>query len=322
MTNTKNIIFVVPNIFSLKTRLDIVLSRLFYNYSRTCLKNWILNHQVNVNGRTFNKPSIKVSCGDLITINVIKSNDQFYNAQNIHLNVVYEDNDILVINKQSNLVVHPGAGNKDGTLLNALLYKDEKFLSVPRSGIVHRLDKNTTGLMVIAKNVISYNNLIKLMKSKNIIRKYEAIVHGRIISGGTIDRCIKRHPIKRVVMTTSISGKSAITHYRIIKRFFHYTHLAVKLETGRTHQIRVHMLSINHPLVGDNMYGNKYKFHKKITSDVLKVVKNFPRQALHASKLRLKHPITGLWMEWNSTLPKDILDLLNCLNVNDDTNKN
>ncbi|XBC38555.1 MAG: 23S rRNA pseudouridine(1911/1915/1917) synthase RluD [Buchnera aphidicola (Melaphis rhois)] len=309
---------IIPSTCQLKIRLDKVLSQLFPEYSRTCLKKWILNNQISINGVVCNKPSINVYHRDEININVVKHLHHAYIPQDIHINVIYEDNDILVIDKQANLVVHPGAGNKYGTLLNALLYRDSNFLSVPRCGIVHRLDKNTTGLMVIAKNIESYNNLIESMRSRKIIRQYEAVVYGKLISGGGIFLSIQRHPIQRTMMTTSITGKSAITHYRIVKRFSYCTHITVRLETGRTHQIRVHMLSINHPVVGDKIYRNKYKFCKSITSKMFEIVKKFPRQALHASKLCLKHPITGIWMEWNSVLPKDILNLLSQLNIYND----
>lgn len=318
MINTENITAIVSDTIPLKMRLDKALLQLFSGHSRTCVKKWILNCQVNVNDVVFNKPNTKVICGDKITVNNIASVRNIDNSQNIPLNVVYEDEDILVIDKQVDLVVHPGSGHKDGTLLNALLYKDSCFSNVPRSGIVHRLDKNTTGLMVIAKNIKSYDILVNLMKSRKIVRKYEAIVHGRVISGGTICQPIKRNPLKRTAMITSITGKKAITHYRVIKRFSCHTHLAITLETGRTHQIRVHMLSINHPLIGDRVYGNKYKVCKNVVFSLRNVVRFFPRQALHASKLSLEHPIKKVHMEWNSNFPQDILTLLNQLNVCED----
>ncbi|XBC41108.1 MAG: 23S rRNA pseudouridine(1911/1915/1917) synthase RluD [Buchnera aphidicola (Nurudea yanoniella)] len=315
MTNTKILTAVIPNVFQVDMRLDRVLAKLFFEYSRTYLKKCILNRQICINGIVFNKPNIKVSCGDIVTVKII-SNANINHPQDIPLNIIYEDNDILIIDKPDNLVVHPGAGHKDGTLLNGLLYKSNKFINVPRSGIVHRLDKNTTGLMVIAKNIFSYNTLIRSMKSREIIRQYEAIVHGKMISGGSISFPIKRHSSRRTIMTIGIRGREAITHYRIIKRFSFCTHLMVKLETGRTHQIRVHMLNINHPLIGDREYGNKYKYCRYINSSTHNIVKNFPRQALHASKLLLKHPRTCSWMEWNSSIPEDILNLLNHLNKN------
>ncbi|XBC39083.1 MAG: 23S rRNA pseudouridine(1911/1915/1917) synthase RluD [Buchnera aphidicola (Nurudea shiraii)] len=317
MVNIKILRVVVPTMLKSNMRLDKVLAKLFFEYSRTCLKKWILNNQVNINGKVFSKPNTKVLFGDEITIKIIHNSylNSLKYPQKIPLNIIYEDNDILVINKQANLVVHPGAGHKDGTLLNALLYQNHNFLSIPRAGIIHRLDKNTTGLMVIAKNVLSYNNLAKSMKSRKIVRKYEALVYGRVISGGSVFASIKRHPFRRTIMTTGVVGKKAITHYRIIKRFSCYTHLMIQLETGRTHQIRVHMLSINYPIIGDREYGNKYKFSRNMVASVHKVVKAFPRQALHASELCLKHPTTNLWMKWNSPIPKDMLDLLSHLNL-------
>ncbi|XBC44212.1 MAG: 23S rRNA pseudouridine(1911/1915/1917) synthase RluD [Buchnera aphidicola (Schlechtendalia peitan)] len=317
MINIKQFTIVVPDTFPPKMRLDKAISQLLSSYSRTCLKEWILNFRVTVNGIILNRPNIRISCGDKIVINVVNYTDDFDSPQDIPLTVVYEDNDILVIDKQANLVVHPGAGNKNGTLLNALLYKNRNFAYIPRSGIVHRLDKDTTGLMIIAKNIISYNILIEFMKCKKIIRKYEAVVCGRVVSGGTIDKSIKRHSNRRTIMTTDVTGKKAITHYRIIKKFSYCTHLKIKLETGRTHQIRVHMLDINHPLIGDHVYNNKYKYLKGVPFKILKIVKEFPRQALHASQLCLKHPITGVWMTWNSCVPSDIKCLLNQLHQND-----
>ncbi|XBC41629.1 MAG: 23S rRNA pseudouridine(1911/1915/1917) synthase RluD [Buchnera aphidicola (Kaburagia rhusicola rhusicola)] len=318
MINTKNVTVIMSDIIPSKMRLDKAILQLFSGYSRTCVKKWIVNCQVNVNDVVFNKPNTKVICGDKITVNNITSVKNVDNSQNIPLNIVYEDEDILVINKQVDLVVHPGPGHEDGTLLNALLYKDSCFFNVPRSGIVHRLDKNTTGLMVIAKNIKSYDNLVSSMKSRKIVRQYEAVVHGRVISGGTICKPIKRHPLKRTSMTTSVVGKRAITHYRVIKRFYCHTHLVITLETGRTHQIRVHMLSINHPLIGDRVYGNKHKFCKNVVFSLRNTVRSFPRQALHASKLSLEHPIKKVRMEWNSNLPQDISILLNQLNVSED----
>ncbi|ANF17133.1 23S rRNA pseudouridylate synthase [Buchnera aphidicola (Schlechtendalia chinensis)] len=317
MINFKKFTVIVSNTFSKKTRLDKVLSKLFSQYSRTCIKKWIVNFRVNVNGKIFDKPNMYVSYGDKIIVSIVNESNNFDSPQNISLCIVYEDKDILVIDKQTNLVVHPGAGNKCGTLLNALLYRNSSFMHIPRSGIVHRLDKNTTGLMIIGKNIISYNALIELMRSRKIIRQYETVVHGRMISGGTIIRPIARHPTRRTIMTVSTSGKKAITHYRVIKRFSYHTHLRVKLETGRTHQIRVHMLDIHYPLIGDPIYGKKYQSLKNISKETFKMVKEFPRQALHSSKLCLKHPITGVQMKWNSCLPNDMLHLLKQLNKND-----
>ncbi|AAO27082.1 ribosomal large subunit pseudouridine synthase D [Buchnera aphidicola str. Bp (Baizongia pistaciae)] len=316
MQNKLKLIAIVPKISLLKNRLDQVLASLFKKHSRTILKRHILSKDVCVNGRILDQPDAKVLYKDIISINLKFKAKNDYQAENIFLNVIYEDDDILVINKQDNFVVHPGAGNTSGTLLNALLHRDSTFFNIPRAGIVHRLDKDTTGLMVIAKNNLSYMALIDQIKCKKVIREYQAIVYGKVISGGTIVKSIIRNPIKRTTMIVNKCGKRAITHYRILKRFTHHTHLKIILETGRTHQIRTHMLYINFPLVGDKTYGNKFKFYKNISLTLLEQVKKFPRQALHASRLCLYHPVTKHLMEWNSTLPRDMLNLIALLNKN------
>lgn len=316
MKNIFELTALVPKTLLCKNRLDLVLKSLFHQYSRTFLKKNILKKNVFVNGSVFDRPDLKVFFKDLICIKLKLKKNNFLKSEDISLDIVYEDNDILIINKQNNLVVHPGAGNKNGTLLNALLYYNDIFLNVPRAGIVHRLDKNTTGLMVVAKNVFAYKALIQQIKDKRVIREYQAIVHGRVISGGTITEPIMRNPIKRTTMKVHYNGKTAITHYRVLQRFMYYTHLRVQLETGRTHQIRVHMLHINFPIIGDTIYNNKRKFCKNISLKLFNKIQKFPRQALHASKLCLYHPVTQCLMEWNSVLPTDMLSLIECLNSN------
>lgn len=316
MSNKVTLMFSVFKIPVLGCRLDLFLKILFSQYSRTFLKKIILNNEVFINGNICCNPDKKISYKDLIVISFTIYKEKYYLAEKISLNIVYEDNDILVIDKQDNFIVHPGAGIKSGTLLNALLYKDNVFFNVPRAGIVHRLDKNTTGLMVIAKTVLAYYNLINQIKLKKVVREYQAIVYGRVISGGTIIKPIIRNPYKRISMMVNQCGKIAITHYRVIQRYSYHTHLKIKLETGRTHQIRVHMLYINFPIVGDQLYGNKYKFYKNIKEEFFQEIRAFSRQALHASKLCLYHPVTQCFMEWNSKLPKDILNLIKLLNCN------
>ncbi|MBZ2279362.1 RluA family pseudouridine synthase, partial [Buchnera aphidicola] len=209
---------------------------------------------------------------------------ELFNAdlpENIFLNIIYEDNDILIINKNAGLVVHPGAGNMNGTILNALLYRYKNIHNLPRSGIVHRLDKNTSGLMVIAKNMYSYIFLLNLLKKRKIVREYQAIVKGNMISGGIIDNPISRHKTKKICMMTSSIGRKAITHYKIIKRFKGYTHVLLRLDTGRTHQIRVHMLHIGYPLLGDPLYCPSNYIHVSKLYDKKSAIfiQNFSRQA-------------------------------------------
>jgi len=305
----------VPMFFGSNKRLDRVLANMFNQYSRTILKKWILNEQINVNGHIIKKPNMQVFSGDIITVNFI-SEEKYHISENIILNIVYEDDDVLVINKPTDLVVHPGAGCVNGTILNALLYKDHLFHKIPRAGIVHRLDKNTTGLMLIAKNIIAYEILVKYLKNREIIREYEAIVVGNIISGGTVKKPINRHKKNRIKMCVSAVGKKATTHYRIIERFKYHTHLRVQLETGRTHQIRVHMLYIMYPILGDPVYCGKFSNPKGISKIVLNEISFFSRPALHASKLRFFHPRTNKLMEFSIELPADMKKLIHILKTN------
>ncbi|WP_425619561.1 23S rRNA pseudouridine(1911/1915/1917) synthase RluD [Buchnera aphidicola] len=294
-------------------RLDQVLSIIFNEYSRSYLKKMIIMNQVAVNGIIINIPDKKILGKETITI-YLKNEQILYDLpENISLNIIYEDDHILVINKPDGLVVHPGSGHKTGTILNALLYYDKNIRNVPRSGIVHRLDKNTTGLMVIAKNIFSYNYLVKLLKERKIVRKYQGIVTGNVISGGTINQPIMRHPIKRTCMTVNRLGKTAITHYTIINRFKNHTHISIRLETGRTHQIRVHMSYIKHPLFGDPCYSNFNNYIKYKNDQKINQVYKFSRQALHANYLSFLHPVRQNLMSWTIPFPKDMIELISKL---------
>ncbi|UDG81269.1 Ribosomal large subunit pseudouridine synthase D [Candidatus Profftia lariciata] len=294
-------------------RLDQSLAQLFPDYSRSCIKKWILDERVQINGKIIKKPKEKVLGGQKIIINALIE-EKTWKPQNIPLNIIYEDNDIVVIYKPHNLVVHPGAGHKNDTMLNALLYHYPYSVHLPRAGIVHRLDKNTTGLMVVAKNLIAQTNLIQALQRCKITREYEAIAMGIMTTGSkTIKDPIARHPIKRTHMTVSHLGKPAITHYRIMEKFRMHTRLCLRLETGRTHQIRVHMAHIGYPLVGDNIYIGRPRPPKGASKELLYVLNNFDRQALHATMLRLYHPISGVHMEWHAPLPRDMIELINVL---------
>ncbi|EGT76092.1 23S rRNA pseudouridine(1911/1915/1917) synthase RluD [Haemophilus haemolyticus] len=294
-------------------RLDQTLAELFPEYSRSRLKTWIEADLVKLNDRITNIPREKVLGGEKIEITVEVEDETRFEPENIPLNIVYEDDDIIVINKPKDLVVHPGAGNPNGTVLNALLYHYPPIAEVPRAGIVHRLDKDTTGLMVVAKTIPAQTKLVRDLQKRKITREYEAVASGIMTKGGTVDQPMARHATKRTLMAVHPMGKPAVTHYRIMENYRNYTRLRLRLETGRTHQIRVHMAHIAHPLLGDQTYGGRPRPPKNANEDFMEVLRNFKRQALHAVMLRLAHPITGEMMEWYAPLPDDFVELLNAL---------
>nr|WP_069470834.1 23S rRNA pseudouridine(1911/1915/1917) synthase RluD [Candidatus Marithrix sp. Canyon 246] len=280
-------------------RLDKALAELCPSYSRGRLQQWIRDGYVLVN-QTTSRAKNKVQGGENIEIATQITTEVAWQAQKLPLNILYEDEDLLIINKAAGVVVHPGAGNPDKTLVNALLHHAPELEQIPRAGIIHRIDKDTSGLLVVARSLTAHADLVQKLQQRKFIRKYEAIVHGVMVAGSTIDAPIGRHPTQRVRMAVVENGKPAITHYRIIERYRNYTHISVKLETGRTHQIRVHMAYKRYPLLGDPVYGGR-RIHK---------FKNFNRQALHAASLGLDHPNSGEFMQWTAALPDDILKLL------------
>lgn len=296
-------------------RLDQALAELFPDYSRSRIKEWILDNRVQVNDKIINKPKEKMLGGEKIEVDALIEEDVRWEPQNIPLNIVYEDDDILVINKPRDLVVHPGAGNPDGTVLNALLYRYPEIVNVPRAGIVHRLDKDTTGLMVVAKTVPAQTHLVEALQRREITREYEAVATGRMTAGGLVNEPISRHPTKRTHMAVHPMGKPAVTHYRVMEHFRAHTRLRLRLETGRTHQIRVHMAHIHHPLIGDQLYGGRSRPLKGASEEFRETLRRFDRQALHATMLRLYHPITGIEMEWHAPLPDDMVELIRVLKV-------
>ena len=293
-------------------RLDASLAEMLPDYSRSKITAWIKSGDALINGKIF-KPKGKTSGDEIVflTLNQKQSND--WTAEEIPLNVVYEDEDIIVINKQFGMVTHPGAGNWTGTLANALLYYDSTLSRLDRAGIVHRLDKNTSGLMVVARNEKSQKYLVEQLQNHSVDREYSAIVYGHMIAGGTVDEPIGRDSRDRVKQAVSQSGKEALTHYRAIDRFKSHTHVKAILETGRTHQIRVHLSYVGHSLIGDPMYGGRVRFPKKASEELKKALLSFKRQALHSKKLTLKHPISGEVMSWKAPLPDDMQDLLSVL---------
>jgi len=294
-------------------RLDQTLAQMFPDYSRSRLKDWILAGCVTVNGEVLDRPREKMYGGEIITIDAQVEAEIRFEAQDIPLNIVYEDDDILVINKPAGLVVHPGAGNPDGTVLNALLHHCPDLEVVPRAGIVHRLDKDTTGLMVVAKTIAAQTNLVEALQLREITREYEAVANGIMTAGGVVDEPIGRHATKRTHMAVTFSGRPSVTHYRVMEKYRLHTRLRLRLETGRTHQIRVHMSHISHPLVGDPVYGGRPRPPKNATPELLNVLRGFKRQALHAAMLSLFHPITGEQMTWHAELPEDFVELVSVL---------
>ncbi|OZI14358.1 23S rRNA pseudouridine(1911/1915/1917) synthase [Sodalis-like symbiont of Philaenus spumarius] len=294
-------------------RLDQALAELFPDYSRSRIKAWILDGLVRVNGRVTAVPKEKMLGCESVEIQAFIEESPRWEAQAIPLNIVYEDEYILVINKPRDLVIHPGAGNADGTVLNALLHYFPPIVDVPRAGIVHRLDKDTTGLMVVAKIVSAQTRLVASLQAREITREYEAVAIGTMTAGGTVEQPIARHATKRTHMAVHSMGKSAVTHYRIMEHFRAHTRLRLRLETGRTHQIRVHMAHINHPLIGDPLYGGRPRPPKGASDAFNEVLRSFDRQALHATLLRLYHPITSIEMEWHAPLPQDMVTLIAAL---------
>ncbi|MAH29037.1 23S rRNA pseudouridine(1911/1915/1917) synthase RluD [Pseudoalteromonas sp. bablab_jr010] len=304
-------------------RLDQVLAQLFPDYSRSRIKTWILDDKITVNGEILNTPREKLLGGEMVSVETTIEAPREYEAQNIKLNIVYEDDDILVINKPMGLVVHPGAGNPDGTVLNALLHHYPDIINVPRAGIVHRLDKDTTGLMVVAKTIPAQTHLVSsLQKRENFTREYEAICNGTMTAGGMVEKPIGRHATKRTHMAVHEMGKPAVTHYRVAEKFRAHTRLRLRLETGRTHQIRVHMAYLNHPLVGDQLYGGRPRPPKGATPELFQMLRDFKRQALHAVKLSIAHPITGELMTWQAPIPDDMAAMTEALRADTKANPN
>lgn len=293
-------------------RLDQVAAQLFAEHSRSRLSAWIKEGLLTVDGAVL-RPRDIVHGGALLELNAEQEAQGEWIAQDIELDIVYEDDQLLVINKPAGLVVHPAAGHADGTLLNALLHHVPDIVNVPRAGIVHRLDKDTTGLMVVAKTIQAQTQLVDQLQKRSVSRIYECIVIGVITAGGKIDAPIGRSSSQRQRMAVTDGGKQAISHYRVLERFRSHTHTRVKLETGRTHQIRVHMSHVGYPLVGDPVYGGRFRIPPAASQTLVQSLKEFPRQALHARFLELDHPVTGQRMKWESALPDDLVWLLTLL---------
>ena len=297
-------------------RIDSSLAEMLPHFSRSKITSSIKSGLALINENLF-KPKDKVIGNEVVTISLSQKEPTTWAPEDIPLDIVYEDDDIIVINKPFGLVTHPGAGNWNGTLANALLNYDSNLSKLDRAGIVHRLDKNTSGLMVISKNAKSQKFLVEQLQSHSVEREYSAIVYGHMISGGSINEPIGRDPKDRVKQAILTNGKESKTHYRAIDRFMSHTHVKAILETGRTHQIRVHLSHIGHPLIGDPMYGGRVRFPKKASLELKDELLNFQRQALHSKKLTLTHPTTGQSMSWKVDLPADMQQLLSTLNKYD-----
>ncbi len=300
-----------------RQRLDAVLVTLFPDYSRSRLQQWIKDGRVLING-VVPRAKDKVDGFETIQVHVVAElHDTSVLPQDIALDIVYVDADIIVINKSVNLVVHPAAGHNDGTLQNALLHFDASLAEVPRAGIVHRLDKDTTGLLVVARHIKSHKLLVEQLQAREFAREYQAVVRGVMTAGGTVDEPIGRDPRDRKRMAVRFDGKPSVTHYRVLRRFGHHTHVQVTLETGRTHQIRVHLTHLRYPLVGDQAYGGRLQLPRGASDQLKETLRGFKRQALHAARLGLEHPMTGEHMEWEVPIPDDMQHLLNVLAQDD-----
>ena len=308
MTIETNKVLKVPETLS-GQRIDLALTAMLSDVSRSKIKTSILDGRVLLNEEIVSKLNTKLHGGEVIEITFIEEEVVETIPQEINLDIVDEDADFIVVNKTPDLVVHPGAGNKTNTLLNGLLFKFPELKKLPRGGIVHRLDKDTSGLMVVAKNEKSLFNLSNQISNRTVTRIYQAFVVGKISKSGKIDEPIGRHPSNRQKQSVLSSGKEAITHYSLGATYGNYSHLFLRLETGRTHQIRVHLSHLGFPIIGDPLYGRKRRFAKSTDSKLREVIEQFPRQALHASSLGFLHPSTNKKIEFTIELPKDIKNL-------------
>jgi 23S rRNA pseudouridine1911/1915/1917 synthase len=293
-------------------RLDQVMAELLPEYSRTRLKDWIDEGKVLVDGAAL-KPRDKVVGGEAVQVEATLEPETLVSGEAIDLDIVHQDQHVLVLNKPAGLVVHPGAGNHAGTLQNALLHFEPGLAVLPRAGIVHRLDKDTSGLMVVARTVEAHTALVRQIEAREVEREYQAVCVGVMTAGGTVDAPIDRHRLDRLRMAVRQGGREAVTHYRVVTRFRGHTHVWLKLETGRTHQIRVHMAHIRYPLVGDAVYGGRLLLPKGASPEVVEELRSFRRQALHAARLAFAHPVSGKPIDVAAALPADMQNLIGIL---------
>lgn len=309
--NRIDLTFHIPPEYAGK-RIDQVIAQMLTDYSRARIQGWILSGDLQVNHKPV-KSRDKVSGGEQVDIRTVIEAAGVWEGQSIPFDTVYVDDDIIIVNKPIGLVVHPGAGVKDGTLVNALLHEYPELSALPRAGVVHRLDKNTSGLLIVARSIKAHTHLVKMMAKREIHRTYVAIVNGVMTSGGTVDAPLARHQRQRLKRAVVESGKEAITHYRVLERFGLHTFIQCELETGRTHQIRVHMAHIGFPILGDMLYGMNSKLPQHLSDEQKNTLKRFKRQALHAIHLSFEHPVTGEPLDFDCPLPEDIQELLTLL---------
>ncbi len=293
-------------------RLDQAVAALLPDYSRSRLKAWILSGHVKLDGAD-STPRSKVVAGQIVDVVAELPTESAVESLDIPLDVIHEDEHLIVLNKPAGLVVHPGAGNRDGTLVSGLLHRWPELAGLPRGGLLHRLDKDTTGLLAIARSLPAHTRLVRDLHDRAITREYRAVCVGRLTAGGSVSAKIGRHPQHRTKMAVTERGREAVTHYRVLQRFAAHSFLALRLETGRTHQIRVHMAHLRHPLVGDTSYGGRRGLPAGADTQLISVLQNFPRQALHASRLVLRHPISEEILSLHAALPEDFRRLLAAL---------
>ena len=290
-------------------RLDLALADTFSEFSRSKLKKWLESNLVSVNEKVVNKPSYKVTFPAKLELIIPDENLTEDLAERLDLKIVKSTKEYIIISKEAGMVVHPGAGNKSGTLLNALLYEYPELKKLPRAGIVHRLDKDTSGLMVVARKESAMQSLSEQISNRSIKRIYQAFTVGKVERSGKIEAPIGRHPKNRQKQAIIDSGREAISHYKVIESFGSYSHLEVSLETGRTHQIRVHMNHLGFPLIGDPLYGRRRRFAKNTHQKLREIIESFPRQALHAAQLSFIDPATSKEVTFQSNLPSDLVEL-------------
>jgi 23S rRNA pseudouridine1911/1915/1917 synthase len=293
-------------------RLDQALARLLPQYSRQRLQGWIEAGSVHLNGAV-PRSKDKVLGGEQVRIEAQIEPETAVSPESLPVDVVYEDEALRIINKPAGLVVHPGAGNPGRTLQNALLGLDPRLALVPRAGLIHRLDKDTSGLMVVARTVESHRALVEALAARDIERRYVAVCLGVLTGGRSVEEPIGRHRSTRTKMAVRADGREAVTHLRVMARFRAHTQVLAQLETGRTHQIRVHLAHIGHPVVGDPVYGSRRRYPAGATPELRATLDGFGRQALHAAELALEHPVTGETLSWQAPIPADMRDLIAAL---------
>lgn len=301
-------------------RLDKALAKLFPQYSRAQLQSWVEQGFTTLDNKVVTKNKQLVYPGQAIEIKAVLEDSERWEGENIPLDIIYEDEQLLVINKPPGLIVHPGAGNPKSTLVNALLHYEPNLKKIPRAGLIHRLDKDTSGLLLVAKTLASQTELAKQMQARTVQRIYHTIVKGQPQLTGTINLPIGRHPTLRTKMSVLRSGgKEAVTHYHVLEKFSAHSYLEVKLETGRTHQIRVHLAYIHHPVLGDPLYSKQFK-NSRLSKEASEIVSSFKRQALHAKKISFTHPTSGEVCSFEIDLPSDFQTLLEALRMNESSN--